>query len=584
MDEKQPIPLTEQFKHIAIDAPVLIWMSDVNQLACFFNQGWLNFTGRSLGQELGNGWVEGVHPGDFERCDKIFQDSYKGHKEFKVQYRLRRHDGVYIWLAENSKPRYDAEGQFLGYIGSCVDIDELMKTEIAEKQNISATALQNEQALNEELASSNEELMSINEEQAAANEEFVVLNEELHKSQESLNKLNSELEERIKQRTQDLAESEQRLWSMVTSAPFPIGVYTGKEMKILMANQSILDIWGKGDDVIGKRYADILPELDNQEIFNQLDGVFTTGIAFHNRNQKLELVVNGTLQVFYFNYSFTPLFDAEGKVYGVMNTGADVTDMNVAKQKLEISEAELQETKVQLEKELAADKELQRQKDDFIGIASHELKTPLTSITAIVQLLSRKLKENKDPFIAGAMDKANAQVKKMISLINGFLNVSRLESGKLLIVKQPFNLEKLIIDAVDDAQITTHGHQISIYHCEPITVNADHDKISIVVSNLLSNAIKYSPTNTNIAVSCAVKEDLVEVSVKDEGMGVNAEDLDKLFDRYYRVETHSTKDISGFGIGLYLSAEIIKQHGGQIWVTSEENSGSSFFFSLPING
>lgn len=134
-----------------------------------------------------------------------------------------------------------------------------------------------------------------------------------------------------------LQESEQQVRSLVESAPFPIGVYVGKEMRIELANQAIMDAWGKGDDIIGKLYAEVLPELDNQEIFKQLDGVFMTGIPFHAKNQRVDLMVNGKLQPYYFNYSFTPLFDAAGKVYGIMNTAADVTDLNIAKQKVEES-------------------------------------------------------------------------------------------------------------------------------------------------------------------------------------------------------------------------------------------------------
>jgi PAS domain S-box-containing protein len=138
-----------------------------------------------------------------------------------------------------------------------------------------------------------------------------------------------------------IEDSEQRLRSFVESAPFPIGVYIGKEMRIQLANQTILDTWGKGNDVIGKLYADILPELDNQHIFEQLDAVYTTGIPFHAKNQQVDLVVNGKLRPYFFNYSFTPLYDTEGKVYGVMNTAADVTDLNIAHKKIEESEQNL---------------------------------------------------------------------------------------------------------------------------------------------------------------------------------------------------------------------------------------------------
>lgn len=135
-----------------------------------------------------------------------------------------------------------------------------------------------------------------------------------------------------------LEESENRIRSLVESAPFPIGVYEGREMRITMLNQAIIDVWGKGGDLLGKRYAEVLPELENQQIYAQLDEVFITGIPFHARNQRVDLMVTGSLRAFYFNYSFTPLFDSEGKVYGVMNTAADVTDLNIAKLKVEQSE------------------------------------------------------------------------------------------------------------------------------------------------------------------------------------------------------------------------------------------------------
>lgn len=136
-----------------------------------------------------------------------------------------------------------------------------------------------------------------------------------------------------------LQESENKVRSLIESAPFPIGVYEGIEMRITMLNQSIIDVWGKGNNnLIGKTYMEVLPELEVQEIFPQLTDVFKTGKPFHARNERVDLVMNGKLETFYFNYSFTPLYDGDGNVYGVMNTAADVTDLNVAKLRLEQSE------------------------------------------------------------------------------------------------------------------------------------------------------------------------------------------------------------------------------------------------------
>ncbi|MCA8832399.1 PAS domain-containing sensor histidine kinase [Hymenobacter pini] len=141
-----------------------------------------------------------------------------------------------------------------------------------------------------------------------------------------------------------LQESEQRLHDIVKDAPFPMGVYVGPELRIQLANEAILAAWGKGPDVIGQRFTDLMPELADQSVFEELHHVLRTGEAVHRRNQRVEIVVNGILQPFYFNYTFTPLPDAQGKVYGILNTATDVTDLILAQQRLEAYAAELRES------------------------------------------------------------------------------------------------------------------------------------------------------------------------------------------------------------------------------------------------
>ncbi len=135
-----------------------------------------------------------------------------------------------------------------------------------------------------------------------------------------------------------IEESEQNMRALVESAPFPIAVFSGEDMRISLANQSMMDAWGKGNKVVGELYSDILPELENQKIFEQVRQVLETGIPFHAKNQRVELAINGELKHFYFNYSFTPLRDASGTIHSVMNTAAEVTELNEAKQKVEESE------------------------------------------------------------------------------------------------------------------------------------------------------------------------------------------------------------------------------------------------------
>ena len=161
-------------------------------------------------------------------------------------------------------------------------------------------------------------------------------------------------------------------------------------------------------------------------------------------------------------------------------------------------------------------------------------------------------------------------------MINSFLNVSRLESGKIHLDKKEFDLNKLLNDVVDETRLINPSHNITLMQSEPVLVFADKDKIDHVVSNLLSNAIKYSPRGTEITVRCKLVKGLVQVSVEDKGIGIKPHDVERLFERYYRVESNDLKHISGFGIGLYLSSEIIQRHDGKIWVESEFDKGSTF--------
>jgi two-component system sensor histidine kinase VicK len=221
-------------------------------------------------------------------------------------------------------------------------------------------------------------------------------------------------------------------------------------------------------------------------------------------------------------------------------------------------------------------------KNDFIGMVSHELKTPLTTLNAYVQLLQLRLKPNEDEFTTAALEKVGKQVKKMAAMIAGFLNLSRLESGKIQLVKKHFILQELINDVIDECTLVTSHDKITLIPGELTTVYADREKISSVISNLLGNAFKYSAKDKPIEVKCEQKENMVLVSVRDQGMGIEQQHLSKLFDRFYRVESPQTKTISGFGIGLYVCAEIISQHVGKIWVESELEKGSIFYFSLPM--
>lgn len=222
-------------------------------------------------------------------------------------------------------------------------------------------------------------------------------------------------------------------------------------------------------------------------------------------------------------------------------------------------------------------------KNDFIAMASHELKTPLTSLKAYIQLLETKLSGASDPFIKTALSKSINQVNKMIALVHSFLDLSRLEPGKLQLKRSVFDINKLIEECINDSRMISGTHTLAFSPIGVCNVNADREKIGEVVSNFISNAIKYSPKGSTVTIKAEVADhNCVEVSVTDEGIGIKPKDHEKIFQRFYRVDDNDKNHISGFGIGLYLSNEIIQRHKGKIWVKSTAGNGSSFFFSLPL--
>jgi two-component system sensor histidine kinase VicK len=228
-------------------------------------------------------------------------------------------------------------------------------------------------------------------------------------------------------------------------------------------------------------------------------------------------------------------------------------------------------------------KQDEQRKNDFIAMVSHELKTPLTSALGYVQASKKKASTNSDMFTAGMLERANKQLGKMTTLINGFLNLSRLEAGKIHIDKQRFDMAALIKEVEEGTISDATSHKIIFAPVKETWLNADKDKIEQVINNLISNAIKYSKINTLIQVACITTGNYAHVSVKDQGIGVKPEDQENLFERFYRVEGEVTNSISGFGIGLYICKEIIDRHEGAIGVDSMPGEGSTFWFTLPIN-
>ena len=220
----------------------------------------------------------------------------------------------------------------------------------------------------------------------------------------------------------------------------------------------------------------------------------------------------------------------------------------------------------------------QQRKDEFIGIASHELKTPLTTIKGYAELL-RQI-EDRQPHKLYA-ERTVAGVEKLEGLVQDLLDVSKIQSGQLKLTMKEFNIDKLIDETIASVQMVTETHRISREDSlNDEIIAGDQQRIEQVITNLLSNAIKYSPGQNKVLVNSRKTDKELIIKIRDFGMGVPVEEQSNIFERFYRTKDTSFT-ITGFGLGLYICRDIIRRHNGKIWVESEEK-GSAFYFSLPL--
>jgi PAS domain S-box-containing protein len=228
-------------------------------------------------------------------------------------------------------------------------------------------------------------------------------------------------------------------------------------------------------------------------------------------------------------------------------------------------------------------REIERRKDDFLSIASHELKTPLTTIKGYIQVLEKTVPAEASPKYNTTLGKVTQYVDRLNNLIAELLDVSRIQSGNIELYEDEFNFDKMVAEVIEGIQGSAHQHKITLTGSTDSLVIADETHIMQVLNNLLSNAIKYSPESKDIEVNLSNISEYVKVSVKDHGVGMNAQDKKRVFERFFR-SNELQKQFPGMGIGLYVCDQIIKNHNGTIWVESELGKGSTFCFTLPKNG
>ncbi|WP_345954805.1 ATP-binding protein [Mucilaginibacter sp. PAMB04168] len=394
----------------------------------------------------------------------------------------------------------------------------------------------------------NEELQVINEELAATNEELTSTIEELSYSQERLSRLNNELEERITARTAALTASERRYKTILNTLP-QIAWTTTLQGEVSFFNQRWYEYTGLSvEQSKATGWEDVIHPDDLEYSVRTYRDIVAT-----KRPGEYELREKGTDGIYRWHLiRVQPIRNEFGDIEHWIGTATDIDSI----------------------------KQLQQQKDDFISIASHELKTPITSLKASLQLMD-KVKDNPtSDMMPRLILQSRKSIQRVSVLIEDLLNVSRLQQGEVQLNKSTFIVSQLLNACCNPIAIM--GKQkIKIDGEVELQVCADEHRIDQVVTNLVNNAVKYAPESEYITLCIEKDFDMVKVSVSDNGPGVPEDKIPHLFDRYYRVDS-SGYHASGLGLGLYISAEIIKRHGGEIGVDSKIGKGSTFWFTLPL--
>lgn len=231
--------------------------------------------------------------------------------------------------------------------------------------------------------------------------------------------------------------------------------------------------------------------------------------------------------------------------------------------------------------DITEQKQFEERKDEFIARATHELKTPLTTIKGYADLLARRLTTSGDDKAVLFVTKLDAQLTRLTVFSNDLLDASKAQAGKLELDKEQFSIRELVRQVVEDVGQTVPAREIVFRGGTRQKVFADRFRISQVLTNLLSNGLKFSPPDSRVVVRTAASRDGVTVSVQDLGIGISQADQAHVFERFFQVQDPQQPKRPGMGLGLYLSAAIIEAHGGTMWVKSEPGKGSTFSFRLP---
>ena len=355
-----------------------------------------------------------------------------------------------------------------------------------------------------------------------------------------------------KRSEESLRVNEERLRLLMQHIPAAVAMFD-KELLYLSVSQRWLQNYRIADQqVIGKKHDEIVPQTNQAA---QPTEAFARALQGEHCVNEEDTITYQDGSTDWIRWEAIPWYDAHGEVGGIIVFNEIITERKM----------------------------LEKRKDEFISLASHELKTPVTTLKGFTQLLQRRLKKQDNTSALEPLERMVTQLDKLTLLINDLLDISRIQAGKLTFREEPFDLAALMKETVEDLQATMPTHQLQLSLSASALIYGDRDRVGQVLINLLTNAVKYSPFANEVRIRLERTADKALVSIQDFGMGIPADQKARIFERFFQVSSGTrAKNLTGLGIGLYISNEIVQRHNGQMWVESTPGEGSTFYFTLPL--
>jgi PAS domain S-box-containing protein len=372
--------------------------------------------------------------------------------------------------------------------------------------------------------------------------------------------------------------------TLLADAPIMIAVIEGPDHILKVANKSYLDALGATEDVIGRPVQEAFADLYKQHSDRLIEKVRLSGESHIEHERHLRLRRHGELVDVYFNFAFQPLKDKNGTVASVCLYGMEVTPQVATRRKYRHDkQRQLDAQTAQLRRQNDELKELNTSKDEFIALASHQLRTPATGVKQYLGMILEGYAGEVLPTQEEFLRQAYRSNERQLNTINDLLQIAQINAGKIILNTQECDVVPLVKAVADEQQSNLKRRRQTISFSMPhaAVVWADPLRMRMVLDNLVDNASKYSHEHTHIVITVRVLGDTVEISVADQGVGIDEADFAKLFQKFSRIDNPLSLVVGGNGLGLYMVKKLVDAHGGTIEVASAVGSGTTFTLQLP---